>query len=158
MLLSIYLQEVGKSLGEAQEDVQQLEQRLQAEQTCRGVMRAKMEALVHVTSQFKSVFHRSMTQLVNYDQRLALLSGHVQSISGVIVWFRYFFCACVCMCDPSHLIAAIVSISSCPGVSSSDLFDGARSHAGCRLPSTHCRGRVPPGDGCGISHTGPAGE
>jgi len=84
---SMNVQEVEKSLEEARQEVHQLEQKLQAEQACRGVLRAKMAALVHVSSQFKSVFHRSMTRLVNYDQRLALLSGHVQSISGEV-------CAC----------------------------------------------------------------
>ena len=82
-------------LEQANRSVHQLEEKLYAEQKCRAEMKHKVDTLVRVLSDFKSTFRRSLTQLVNYDQRLALISGHVQSVTGTYGDFKGLWLLCL---------------------------------------------------------------
>ncbi len=105
----------------------QLEQKLLSEQACRHQLRVKFQSFSHSNATFKSLLHRALTQLVNYDQRTALLSGHVQSVTGTTCQNR------VGLKAVANLSSLFPASLECRHVASTAAMWGQGSDVGCQV-------------------------
>lgn len=70
-------------LEQANDGVHELEKQLQYEQASRVDLSRGVHALAQLCCGFKCILNQALTRMANYEQRVTLTVGHVQSVTGM---------------------------------------------------------------------------